>query len=76
MSCILPAPEEPGNKGDQGKTDGDVEMGHAEHEIGNNDSDQNSVFAHQEILKGSLKTAPGDEFLNRGKHRIGQTSED
>jgi hypothetical protein len=43
-------------------------MGHAEHKIGNNNGDQNSIFPHKEILKGSLITAPGDKFLNRGKH--------
>ena len=76
MACILPSPEKPGNKGQQGKTDGDVKMGHAEHKIGNNNGGQSFMFAHQKILKGSLKAAPGNKFLHRRKHWIGKTSEE
>jgi len=76
MTSILPPPKKPGDKGHQGKTDGDVKMCHAEHKIGNNNGSQSPVFAYQEVLKGRLKASPGDKLLHRGKHGIGKTSED
>jgi len=76
MTCILPSPKKSGNKGHQGKTDGNVKMSHAEHKIGNNNGSQSPVFAYQEVLKRRLKASPGDKFLHRGKHGIGKTSED